>query len=65
MSNLQVGVSSFGLTPKGDAVQNIVLESGGLTASVLTFGAILQGVWLEGVDHSLTLGSDRLEDYFG
>ena len=33
--------------------------------SVLTWGAVLQGVWLEGVARSLTLGSERLSDYEG
>lgn len=73
MSNLQVGVSSFGVLAGGGpgggtvggAVQNIVLERDGLCVSILNYGSILQGVWLEGVDHSLTLGSDRLDDYLG
>ncbi|MCW3780985.1 aldose epimerase family protein [Defluviimonas salinarum] len=55
----------FGTTRAGDAVERVELSAGGLRASVLTYGAILQDVRFGGVPHSLTLGSDRLADYEG
>jgi aldose 1-epimerase len=61
----QIGVAPFGVTAQGEAVQRITLGGHGLTVSVLTWGAVLQGVWLEGVARSLTLGSERLSDYEG
>jgi aldose 1-epimerase len=61
----QIGVTPFGVTASGEAVQRITLGGSGLTVSVLTWGAVLQGVWMEGVPYSLTLGSERLSDYEG
>jgi aldose 1-epimerase len=61
----QIGVAPFGVTAQGEAVQRVTLGGHGLTVSVLTWGAVLQGVWLEGVARSLTLGSERLLDYEG
>ena len=58
------GVSNFGTTPDGVAVRRITIGSSMLSVSVLDWGAIVQGVWLNGVDHGLTLGSDVLADYF-
>lgn len=55
----------FGVTTAGAAVEAIRLRAGALSVRILTLGAILQEVRLEGVAHSLTLGSDRLEDYEG
>ncbi|MFZ1338724.1 MAG: aldose epimerase family protein [Paracoccaceae bacterium] len=57
------GLSRLGLTANGQPVERIVLADGRLAVSVLTFGAALQGLWLDAVPHSLTLGSDRLADY--
>ncbi|MBU9698131.1 galactose mutarotase [Rhodobacteraceae bacterium HSP-20] len=65
MAQQQLGVAPFGMTAKGEAVQRVTLGRDGLTVSVLTWGAVLQGVWLEGDARSLTLGSDRLADYEG
>ncbi len=56
---------TFGSLPDGRTVDRITISNGDLSASVLSYGAILQEVRLEGVDHSLTLGSDKLEDYLG
>lgn len=58
-------IRHFGITAAGAAVQAITLQAGGLSATILTLGAILQSVRLEGLDHGLTLGSDRLADYEG
>lgn len=57
------GLSRFGQTATGVAVPRVVLQGGGLTAAFLPLGATLQGLWLQGVPHSLTLGSDLLADY--
>lgn len=61
----QLGISSFGKTASGAAVQRITLGAGKLVVSILTYGSILQSVRLDGVAHDLTLGSDKLADYEG
>lgn len=53
----------FGITRTGQQVDAITLSAHGLSATILTYGAILQDVRLDGVDHSLTLGSQTFEDY--
>jgi aldose 1-epimerase len=58
-------VSDFGVTADGQAVQAIRLRAGGLAATLLTWGAVLQDLRLDGVARGLTLGSDRLADYQG
>lgn len=65
MTEQQLGVAPFGVTAAGEAVQRITLGRDGLTVSILTWGAVLQGVRLEGDSRNLTLGSDRLADYEG
>lgn len=49
----------------GAGVQAVTLRAGGLTARVLTLGAILQDLRLEGVDWPLTLGSGEVAAYEG
>ncbi len=56
-------MTHFGTTRNGDPVEQITLRAGGLQVSILTLGAIVQDVRLDGVDHGLTLGSDTLSDY--
>lgn len=51
--------------PDGRRVDAITLTGGGLTARVLTLGAIVQDLRLEGVDHPLVLGCPDPADYFG
>jgi aldose 1-epimerase len=60
-----VGVTGFGATAAGAAVNKITISDGVLTAAILTKGATLQSVRLAGVAHDLTLGSDHLSDYEG
>ena len=55
----------FGVTTDGTQVEKLTLRAGDLTVSVLTWGAVLQSVRLDGVTHDLTLGSDTLSDYEG
>ena len=56
-------MTRFGVTKAGDAVEAITLSAHGLSATILTYGAIVQDVRLDGIAHSLTIGSDRLDDY--
>lgn len=58
-------ITAFGVTADGVAVRKITLRAGDLTVSILTWGAVLQSVRLQGVAHDLTLGSDLLADYEG
>ena len=53
----------FGVMPTGETVEKVVLTGGGLTASILTFGAVLQDLRLEGHDGPLVLGFDDLRSY--
>ena len=57
------GRAPFGTTPDGTLVERITIGSDQLTVSVLTWGAILNGVWLTGLDRNLTLASESLADY--
>lgn len=56
-------IEPFGTTATGQAVEKITLCAGDLTASILTWGAVVQDVRLKGVAYPLTLGSDDLADY--
>ena len=58
-------IDHFGTTIAGDAVHAITLGGHGLRARLLTRGAIVQDLRLDGIAHRLTLGSDRLADYEG
>lgn len=53
----------FGRMPDGTAVERVTLSGGGLTAHVLTYGAVLQDLRLDGHAPPLVLGFDRFEDY--
>lgn len=56
----------FGHLPGGQAaVERIRLQDGPLSAQVLTLGAIVQDLRLEGVPHPLVLGADSLGPYLG
>lgn len=55
----------FGILPDGREVRAITLRGGGLTARVLTLGAIVQDLRLDGVDHPLVLGCPDPADYLG
>ena len=56
-------ITDFGKTDTGAPVHAITISAGDLTATILTLGCTLQAVHLNGVAHSLTLGSDTLTDY--
>lgn len=57
--------SLFGTTHADTPVERLSIGNDGLMAHVLTLGAILQDVRLDGVSHSLTLGSTQLAAYQG
>ncbi|MCF3641373.1 galactose mutarotase [Rhizobium sp. TRM95111] len=53
----------FGTLPTGEPVDRIALAGGGLTAHVLTYGAIIQDLRLDGHDAPLVLGFEDLGSY--
>lgn len=58
-------IQPFGIGADGQQIDRISISGGGLTASVLTRGAILQDLRMDGVEHGLTLGSSDLAAYEG
>lgn len=58
-------MTPFGTTVDGRAVDKVTISGHGLTVHILTYGAIVQGVFLDGVAYNLTLGSSRVADYEG
>lgn len=58
-------MNHFGTTQTGIDVHAIDIGSPRLRARILTFGAALQDVRLNGLDHALTLGSPDLAAYEG
>ena len=56
-------IEEFGKLPTGETVHRLRLESGGLTAHFLTYGAILQDLRLEGHDAPLVLGFSEFAPY--
>ncbi|RMC37563.1 aldose epimerase family protein [Paracoccus alkanivorans] len=55
----------FGKLPDGREVHSLSLQSGRLSAKILTLGAILQDLRMEDVDHPLVLGTPAVTDYLG
>lgn len=53
----------FGKLPSGETVEEVVIRGGGLTASVLTYGAVIRDLRLDGHGPALVLGFDTIEDY--
>lgn len=53
----------FGRLPDGSAVEEVTIAAGDLSASIITFGAIVRDVRLTGTDHPLVLGFDDLDGY--
>lgn len=53
----------WGHLASGEAVHRIVISGGGLRASVITRGAAVQRLDLDGHDAPLVLGFERIEDY--
>ncbi len=55
--------AAFGTMPSGDTVYRHEIAAGGLSAAILTYGAVIQEIRLAGFDRSLVLGLNSLEDY--
>jgi aldose 1-epimerase len=53
----------FGKGPDGEEVRRVHLAGGGLRASVLTWGAIIQDLRLDGHAPPLVLGFENFDDY--
>jgi aldose 1-epimerase len=53
----------FGETADGETVRRYRIEGGGLAASILDYGALVQDLRIEGHGPPLVLGFGRLEDY--
>ena len=56
-------IEKFGTMPDGKEVERIVLQGGGLNAAMLTYGSILQNLYLEGHAAPLVLGFDSFAPY--
>ena len=54
---------AFGTLPSGEAVEEVVIRGGGLTASILTYGSLIRDLRLEGHGPALVLGFETLADY--
>ncbi|WP_417742002.1 aldose epimerase family protein [Salipiger sp.] len=61
----QEQVSVFGTLPDGRQVMQVDIGSGALRASLLTHGARLRDLRLDGVPHPLVLGASSLAPYLG
>lgn len=59
------GVEEVGDDGRGAAVERIILQDGPLTVAVLTLGATVQDVRLEGFAHPLVLGAEYPSSYRG
>ena len=53
----------FGISPENQTVSRITLSGHGMTANILTWGATLQELRLDGYEHPLVIGFTTLQDY--
>ncbi|WP_227426823.1 aldose epimerase family protein [Roseibaca sp. Y0-43] len=58
-------IEPWGQMPDGQLVHRLHLSGGGITAHVLTLGAIVQDLRLDGVAYPLVLGAGQLAPYLG
>lgn len=56
-------MDAYGILPTGETVHKLRLEGGGLTAHILTYGAVLQDLRLQGHDAPLVLGFPDFAPY--
>jgi aldose 1-epimerase len=56
-------IEAFGQTADGETVHRVTINGGGLTAKIMTWGATLQDLRLEGHAAPLTLGFPDFENY--
>lgn len=54
---------TFGAAPDGSTVGKVTISGGGLTASILSWGCVVQDLRLSGHEPPLVLGYPRYEDY--
>ncbi len=62
-TDVRAGNEIFGHLENGEAVERVTIAGGGLTAHVLTWGAVIQDLRLEGHDAPLVLGYEDLPSY--
>ncbi len=53
----------FGTTKDGETVYRVEIKGGGLTARIMTWGAVIQDLRLDGHEAPLLLGFDNFADY--
>lgn len=53
----------FGTTEKGESVHRVTISGGGLTAKVITWGAVIQDLRLDGHQPPLVLGFETFDPY--
>ncbi|KWV44160.1 galactose mutarotase [Rhizobium altiplani] len=53
----------FGQTQSGETVYRVEIKGGGLTAKIITWGAVIQDLRLDGHDAPLLLGFDDFDTY--
>ena len=53
----------FGTTKDGETVYRVEIKGGGLTAKIMTWGAVIQDLRLDGHEAPLLLGFDNFADY--
>lgn len=58
-----MSVERFGEMPDGTPVERAMICGGGLRANVLSFGAAIQDLRLEGYERALVLGFESFEPY--
>ena len=53
----------FGQTKSGETVYRVEIKGGGLTAKIISWGAVIQDLRLDGHDAPLLLGFDDFDSY--
>ncbi len=53
----------FGSMPDGQSIEAVAISAGRLSADILSLGAIVRDLRLDGAGHPLVLGFESLEDY--
>lgn len=56
---------NVGNAPDGTEIESVEISQGNARARLITYGATLCAFHLDGIEHSLALGSDDVSGYFG
>ncbi len=56
-------MEEFGKTGSGETVYKVTIAGGGLTANVISWGAVIQDLRLDGHEEPLVLGFENFSDY--